>query len=139
MADRLEALLLHFSVRAHMFHSGALCGINDVPTGGELGQLHLIQRGPLEVRHQGAASLHIEEPSLLLYPRPFAHRFITDATRGADMACANLHFDGGAASPIAAALPRFCACRSSNSSARKVPSPCSSMKPSISAVGGRRW
>ncbi len=105
MADRLEALLAHFSVRAHMFHSGALCGINDVPSEGELGQLHLIQSGPVEVRHQGAASLNITEPSLLLYPRPMAHRFVTDAKRGADMACANLQFDGGSASPIAAALP----------------------------------
>ena len=26
--DRLAALLDHFSVRAHTFHAGALCGIN---------------------------------------------------------------------------------------------------------------
>jgi transcriptional regulator GlxA family with amidase domain len=49
----------------------------------------------------------VTDPSLLLYPRPLAHRFVTDAKRGADMACANLQFDGGAANPIAAALPRF--------------------------------
>jgi AraC-like DNA-binding protein len=105
MADRLEALLNHFSVRAHMFNSGALCGINEVPVQGELGQLHLIRSGPVEVRHQNLPTLKIEEPSLLLYPRPLAHRFVTDARRGADMACANLQFDGGEANPIAAALP----------------------------------
>lgn len=106
MPDRLEALLTHFSVRAHLFHAGPLCGINDVPMERELGQLHLIKRGPLEVRHQGGApTIMITEPSLLLYPRPQPHRFISDAERGADMACANLEFDGGAASPIAAALP----------------------------------
>ena len=33
------------------------------------------------------------------------HRFITDARRGADLTCANLHFDGGVANPVAAALP----------------------------------
>jgi AraC-like DNA-binding protein len=107
MPDRLEALLNHFSVRAHMFHSGPLCGINDVPTERDLGQLHLIKRGPLEVRHGGQPAISVSVPSLLLYPRPLAHRFVSDATRGADMACANLKFDGGSASPIASALPAY--------------------------------
>jgi AraC-like DNA-binding protein len=107
MADRLEALLSRFSVRAQMFNSGPLCGINDVPVREGLGQLHLIRSGPVEVRHQGLPALQIEEPSLLLYPRPLAHRFVTDTRRGADMACANLQFDGGEANPIATALPPY--------------------------------
>ncbi|KAG0920951.1 hypothetical protein G6F32_015335 [Rhizopus arrhizus] len=35
------------------------------------------------------------------------HRFITDPQLGADMACANLHFEGGRLNPISAALPDF--------------------------------
>lgn len=107
MADRLEALLNHFAVRARMFHSGALCGINDLPATGDIGQLHLVRSGPIAVSHAGEPTVHITDPSLLLYPRPLAHRFVTDAKQGADMACANLQFDGGAANPIASALPRF--------------------------------
>lgn len=107
MADRLEALLNHFAVRAQMFHSGALCGINDLPGTGDAGQLHLVRSGPITVSHEGEAPMHLTEPSLLLYPRPLAHRFVTDAKRGADLACANLRFDGGASNPIAASLPRF--------------------------------
>jgi AraC-like DNA-binding protein len=107
MADRLEALLNHFAVRARMFHSGALCGINDLPATGDVGQLHLIRSGPIAVSHEGDPTVHVTDPSLLLYPRPLAHRFVTDAKRGADLACANLQFDGGAANPIASALPRF--------------------------------
>lgn len=105
MVDRLESLLAHFAVHARMFHSGALCGVNEVPTLPDAGQLHLIKLGPLEVTHDGQNPMHIAEPSLLLYPRPLNHRFVTDATRGADLACANLYFDGGVANPIAAALP----------------------------------
>ena len=105
MADRLESLLTHFAVHARMFHSGALCGLNEVPTLPETGQLHLIKRGPVEVNHESESPLHVIDPSLLLYPRPLKHRFITDATRGADLTCANLHFDGGVANPVAAALP----------------------------------
>jgi len=105
MVDRLESLLAHFAVHARMFHSGALCGLNEVPTLPDTGQLHLIKLGPVEVTHEGESPLYVVEPSLLLYPRPLKHRFTTDSKRGADLACANLHFDGGVANPIAAALP----------------------------------
>ena len=111
--DRLQGLLSRFSVSARLFHSGPLCGINDFADNG-LGQLHLVRRGPLEVRHAGEV-VHVTEPSLLFYPRPLAHRFISDATVGADMACANLAFGGAASAgvamagthPIARSLPRF--------------------------------
>src|SRR5687767_4148336 len=107
MPDRLEALLTHFSVSARVFHTGALCGINDLDGEGATGQLHLVRRGEVGVSHGGAEVLRIERPSLLMYPRPMAHRFITDAARGADFACAHLQFEGGAANPILAALPAF--------------------------------
>ncbi len=103
MADRLAVLLDRFPVTAEVFHAGALCGINALEANGT-GQLHLVQRGPLEVFH-GNASMRIERPSLLLYPRPMAHRFVSDPERGADMACANVCFEGGARNPISAALP----------------------------------
>ncbi|WMJ68644.1 AraC family transcriptional regulator [Stenotrophomonas sp. 24(2023)] len=104
MVDRLAVLLERFSVSASMFNAGALCGINVLDGQGEEGQLHLVRRGPLQVVHQ-QKTLQIDEPSLLLYPRPLAHRFISDPEHGADMACANLRFEGGRFNPISAALP----------------------------------
>ena len=106
MADRLQALFSHFAVSARTFQAGALCGINSLDGDGPHGQLHLVRRGEVEVRHR-KTSVKISEPSLLLYPRPLAHRFITDAQRGADFVCANLSFEGGSANPIASALPEF--------------------------------
>lgn len=112
--DRLQGLLQRFSVSARLFHSGPLCGINDFEANG-LGQLHLVRRGPVEVRHAGE-TLMVTEPSLLFYPRPMTHRFISDEHTGADMACANLAFTGmasarvsagGAGNPISRALPAF--------------------------------
>lgn len=104
MVDRLAVLLERFSVSAEVFHAGALCGVNTLEAEPGVGQLHLIQRGPLEVFH-GGTSLRIDRPSLLLYPRAMAHRFVSDDARGADMACANVVFEGGAQNPICAALP----------------------------------
>ena len=82
MPDRLQALLQHFGVSARTFQAGALCGINALDGSGTDGQLHLIRSGEVEVRH-GKTSLKVKEPSLLLYPRPKAHRFITDEARSA--------------------------------------------------------
>ena len=107
MADRLEALLDRFSVSARMFHAGTLCGINDLAAEAGTGQLHFIRRGVVDVVHDSAPALHIDAPSLLLYPRPLTHRFLTDPEIGADLTCANLRFDGGGANPLAATLPAF--------------------------------
>jgi AraC family transcriptional regulator, alkane utilization regulator len=107
MADRLAALLGHFAVSARTFQAGALCGINSLDGKDPYGQLHLIREGEVEVRHGKGAALRITQPSLLLYPRPMAHRFVTDRKKGAAFVCAHLSFEGGAANPIAAALPPF--------------------------------
>lgn len=103
--NRLEALLNHFPVRARTFHSGVLCGVTNVASPNDGGQLHLIKEGKIEVIHNIGTSIDVTEPSLLLYPRPMARRFVTDAKSGANMVCADLEFDGGAANPIANALP----------------------------------
>lgn len=107
MPDRLQALLTHFSISARTFQAGPLCGTNSLDGSGSYGQLHLVRSGDVEVRHGTKVAARIHEPSLLLYPRPLAHRFITDPERGADFVCANLSFEGGSANPIAAALPSF--------------------------------
>ena len=104
MVDRLHALMAHFPVRAQVFNAGPLCGINTLDGDGRHGQLHLVRRGPVEVRY-GKTSLHIRRPSLLLFPRPLGHRFVTDPVRGADMVCAHLDFEGGPHNPVAVALP----------------------------------
>ncbi|AWV08651.1 AraC family transcriptional regulator [Marilutibacter maris] len=103
--DRLHALLQRFSVSAGMFHSGPLCGINEIPEHADAGQLHLIRSGIVEIRHGDDGRELIETPSLLLYPRPRAHRFLTDPERGADMACANVRLGATPDNPVTRALP----------------------------------
>lgn len=107
MTDRLAALFAHFAVSAHTFHAGALCGINALGQEPGLGQLHLVREGWIEVFNGGAEPVRITEPALLLYPRPLPRRFRTDATTGAELVCADLRFQGGAANPVLAALPDF--------------------------------
>lgn len=106
MTDRLAALFDRFSVTAQLFNAGTLCGSHWLEARAHQGQMHLVRRGPVTVVH-GSSTLEIAEPSLLLYPRPMAHRFETDPQSGADMVCANLVFEGGSSHSMAAALPDF--------------------------------
>ncbi len=103
--DRLQALLKRFTVSAETFHTGPLCGVHDFPGNGEVGQLHLIRTGRVEIHHASGPAECVDVPSLVFYPRPLPHRFVTDAHAGAAMACANLRYDAGPANPIARALP----------------------------------
>jgi AraC-like DNA-binding protein len=104
MTDRLEALFKHFGLSAELFNTGRVCGVVDVDEP-DVGHLHVIRSGSLDVHHAGRRVLEIREPTLLLYPRPMAHRFVGDVATGADLTCARLRFQGGAAHPIAEALP----------------------------------
>lgn len=107
--DRLSGILERFRVRARLHHSGALCGLNHFDAGDGHGYLHVLRRGQLRVSHPGARdvprSMHIVEPTLLLYPRPLTHRFHNPPAEGSDFTCARLHFDGGQYNPLARALP----------------------------------
>lgn len=103
MADRLAALMTHFPMSAQVFNTGPLCGINTLRSDGVHGQLHLVRSGSVDVRY-GRESLPVEQPSLLLFPRPLTHRFIVAPGEAVDMVCANLAFEGGASNPISSAL-----------------------------------
>lgn len=105
MVDRLAALLGHFSVSARTFQTGPLCGINTLEGRDPYGQLHLLRRGRAEVWHGNVRAHNLQEPTLLFYPRPTAHQFVTDSAQGADFVCAHISFEGDAANPLANALP----------------------------------
>lgn len=107
MTDRLAALLRHFSMSARTFQAGPLCGLNSLDGTGSYGQLHLIREGEVEVWHGNQIAVRINEPTVLFYPRPTPHRFITDHVRGADFVCAHVAFEGGAANPVVSSLPAY--------------------------------
>ncbi|RUL69438.1 AraC family transcriptional regulator [Dyella choica] len=111
--DRLSGVLERFRVQAQLHHSGALCGLNHFDACEGHGYLHVLRRGQLKVSHPGARdvpkSMHFDQPTLLLYPRPFTHRFHNPPVEGSDFTCARLNFDGGSYNPLARALPSLIA------------------------------
>lgn len=107
--DRLSSLLAQFQVSAHLFHTGALCGITSFDAQPGRGFFHVLRKGSMVVSHQQGADalqrLEVNEPTLLFYPQPLAHQFHNAPKEGSDFTCASVHFEGGANHPLARALP----------------------------------
>ncbi|MFS0700426.1 AraC family transcriptional regulator [Cellulomonas sp. 179-A 4D5 NHS] len=107
--DRLSPLLERFRVRTRLFHAGPLCGVTTFAAQPGRGFLHVLRDGEMDLTHQGPGgrleTVHVDRPSLLLYPRPLEHAFRTAPTEGADFACATLDFDGGETHPLVRTLP----------------------------------
>ncbi|MFT3899673.1 MAG: AraC family transcriptional regulator [Gordonia sp. (in: high G+C Gram-positive bacteria)] len=107
--DRLSPLLERFRVRTRLFHTGPLCGVTVLPAEPGRGFLHVLREGEMDVTHPVAdrslQRIHVEEPSLLFYPRPLEHSFHNAPTEDSDFACATLDFDGGPTHPLVRALP----------------------------------
>lgn len=108
--DRLSALLEHFRLRAHLFHSGPLCGLTHFAAEPGRGFLHVLRSGRMEVTHRprtrGAPRrVVVDQPTLLFYPRPLEHDFHNAPAEGSDFVCASLDWEGGEHHPLARALP----------------------------------
>lgn len=110
MIDCITPLFERFRVTAHMFHTGPLCGVTPHDPGLGLGYLHLLRAGEMTVEHPRTRGgppefMTLQQPTLLLYPRPMDHVFHTPARQGSELVCAALRFQGGAGHPLAQALP----------------------------------
>ena len=107
--DRLSSLLEQFQVSAHLFHTGALCGVSHFDAQAGRGFFHVLRRGSMVVTHQPTTGvrerLEVSEPTLLFYPQPVAHQFHNAPREGSDFTCATVHFDGGTNHPLVRALP----------------------------------
>lgn len=107
--DRLSPVLDRFHVRTRLFHAGPLCGVTTFAAQPGRGFLHVLRHGEMDVTHQadgtGLVTHHIDEPSLLFYPRPLEHAFHNAPTEDSDFACATLDFAGGTSHPLVRTLP----------------------------------
>lgn len=103
--DRLSPLFERFAPSARVFHSGALCSNSDIDLAEGSGYIHLIKSGRLVVTRPHQAPLTIDQPSVLFFPRPSAHRLHADARDTTEMVCASIQFGGGMENPVMKALP----------------------------------
>jgi len=103
--DTLSPLISRFSLSASVFYSGVLCQSTTFAPQSGLGYLHVLREGAVAVAGPDGTTLEIVEPSLLLYPRPCAHRFNFSNESSAKLVCAMIDFGVGEGNPVIAALP----------------------------------
>lgn len=98
-------MFAHFSLSADVFYTGVLCGVARFENTQGTGVLHVLRRGRLRVVQPGAPTLELDQPTLLFYRQPVAHRFEVGKRDGADLVCASIDFGKGVGNPVLRGLP----------------------------------
>jgi AraC-like DNA-binding protein len=103
--DRLSVIFQRFSINAEVFFTGNLCGISSFQREPNQGHLHLLRSGELTVIDEKGAAQVFNEPTVLFFPTPNAHRIIGAKENPPELVCANIIYDETTTNPIADALP----------------------------------
>lgn len=105
MQNQIDLLLQRFSLKSRVFFAGNLCNITNFDAAQGVAHLHVLRAGHLDVVPSIGPSLRLEEPTLLLFPRPTSHRLVPTHSGGADMTCSSVEFGLGSENPLVRALP----------------------------------
>jgi AraC-like DNA-binding protein len=103
--DQLSVILQRFSMNTEVFFTGNLCGISNFNREPNQGHLHLLRSGELTVVDEKGNTQLINEPTVLFFPTPYAHRIIGSEENPPELVCANNIYNESASNPIANALP----------------------------------
>ncbi|MCW8831932.1 MAG: AraC family transcriptional regulator [Colwellia sp.] len=103
--DQLSVILQRFSMNTEVFFTGNLCGISNFNREPNQGHLHLLRSGALTIIDEKGTSQLIDEPTVLFFPTPHAHRLIGSEDNPPELVCANIIYDESTSNPIANALP----------------------------------
>ena len=63
--------------------------------------------GSCPLRLADDRELHVTEPTLIFFPRPYRHRLLAAQDSNTQLVCATLDLDGGAGNALATALPDY--------------------------------
>ncbi|MBA6263675.1 AraC family transcriptional regulator [Colwellia sp. Bg11-12] len=107
--DQLSVILQRFSMNTEVFFTGNLCGISNFKREPNQGHLHLLCGGELTLIDEKGKSLLVNEPTVLFFPTPHAHRIIGSEENPPELVCANIIYNENTSNPIANALPALLA------------------------------
>jgi AraC-like DNA-binding protein len=106
--DLLSPLFKHVSPSVQYYFSGIACEGGAYDGKDPWGHLHLVRSGSMQLDVSGAAPLHIVTPTVLLFPRPCAHR-MTPAQGGVELVCGQVDLGLAEQNPLALSLPAWLA------------------------------
>lgn len=103
--DLLAPLVSNFSLSVKAYYSGHTCdeGAYDGQT--QVGHLHLVKSGSLSLVLPNGSQALVQEPTVVFFPRPSAHRLMPNAS-GVELVCGTVDLGLVEQSPLALALPQ---------------------------------
>jgi AraC-like DNA-binding protein len=122
--DQLSVILQRFSMNTEVFFTGSLCGVSNFSREPNQGHLHLLRSGELTIIDEKGKSELINEPTVLYFPTPHAHRIIGSEENPPELVCANIIYNESTSNPIANALPALMCFKLSNSQKLKQTALC---------------
>jgi len=106
--DRLSEVLDRFTINAHVFFSGNLCGTQRFGTeSAEVGYLHLLKTGKLSIGDNGDNQTDLVGPAVLFFPRTTQHKITAEDPEGVELVCAQINYPDKLSNPLINALPEF--------------------------------
>ena len=90
--DNIADIIKSMSLKAEVFFSGKLCGIQSFPSEGK-GHLHLIKHGCLTIMMKDGSKLIVDKPSVIFIPGELEHRIISQQSEGVELVCATLNME----------------------------------------------
>ncbi|MEZ0289438.1 MAG: cupin domain-containing protein [Methylophilus sp.] len=105
--DPLLPLLNQISLSAKVFFTGDLCEIANFDGSGQVGHIHLLRSGKLDLMFRGQHLAHIAQPSVVFFPRPSIHVLTPVTGEACELVCASIDLGAKVRSPLATALPEF--------------------------------
>ena len=85
--DQLSVILQRFSMNTEVFFTGNLCGISNFNREQNQGHLHLLRSGELTLIDERGKPQLINEPTVLFFPTPHAHRIIGSEHNPPELVC----------------------------------------------------
>ena len=101
--DHLSDLLECFPLRAGVFQSKLLRGVDDFEGDLKPGHFHVMKSGRLELTSADGERQAIFQPSVIFMPDAGTHRLVADS--GAEVLGSTVRFGSGNSSPVVGALP----------------------------------
>jgi AraC-like DNA-binding protein len=122
--DQLSVILQRFSMNTEVFFTGNLCGVSNFSRKPNQGHLHLLSSGELTLIDEKGNSRLVNEPTVLYFPTPHAHRIIGSEENPPELVCADIIYNEGTSNPIANALPALICFKLSDSQKLKQTALC---------------
>jgi len=105
--DTLSNFLERYSLRTSVFYSGNLCGQSHFASSMDIGHIHVIESGNVELLIPGKKPLKIHEASVIFFPSSTEHSLKTPNYESVNLVCSTIDLGFQEGNQIFKGMPDF--------------------------------